>query len=133
MGFLLRIVITTLAILLAVTVIPGIEAGGILSVLGAGLVLGLINAVVRPILLVLTLPLTLVTLGFFLLLLNAFCLWITSLLVKGFVVQGFWPAFFGALVVSVVSWLLTAFLSDQGEVIVITERASPRPPPRRIN
>lgn len=63
MGFLLRVVINTLAILLAVNVVPGIEARGVLAVLGAGLVLGLINAVVRPVLLILTLPLTLVTLG----------------------------------------------------------------------
>ena len=74
MGFLLRVVINTLAILLAVNVVPGIEARGVLAVLGAGLVLGLINAVVRPVLLIVTLPLTLVTLGLFLLVLNAFCL-----------------------------------------------------------
>jgi putative membrane protein len=133
MGFLLRVVINTLAILLAVNVVPGIEARGVLAVLGAGLVLGLINAVVRPVLLILTLPLTLVTLGLFLLVLNAFCLWLTSVLVKGFVVEGFWAAFFGAVIVSVVSWLLTAFLSDRGRVVVFTERAERRPPPRRVN
>ena len=133
MGFLLRVVINTLAILLAVNVVPGIEARGVLTVLGAGLVLGLINAIVRPVLLLLTLPLTLVTLGLFLLVLNAFCLWLTSVLVKGFVVEGFWAAFFGALIVSVVSWLLTAFLSDRGGVVVVTERVDRRPPPRRVN
>ena len=133
MGFLLRLVINTLALLLAVNVVPGIEARGVLAVLGAGLVLGLINAVVRPVLLILTLPLTLVTLGLFLLVLNAFCLWLTSVLVKGFVVEGFWAAFFGALIVGVVSWLLTAFLSDRGRVVVVTERADRRPPPRRVN
>ena len=133
MGFLLRVVINTLAILLAVNVVPGIEARGVLAVLGAGLVLGLINAVVRPVLLIVTLPLTLVTLGLFLLVLNAFCLWLTSVLVKGFVVEGFWAAFFGALIVSGVSWLLTAFLSDRGRVVVLTEPAARRPPPRRVN
>lgn len=133
MGFLLRVVINTLAILLGVNVVPGIEARGVLAVLGAGLVLGLINAVVRPVLLILTLPLTLVTLGLFLLVLNAFCLWLTSVLVKGFLIEGFWAAFFGALIVSVVSWLLTAFLSDRGRVVVVTERAERRPPPRRVN
>jgi putative membrane protein len=92
------------------------------TILGAGLVLGLINAVVRPVLLVLTLPLTLVTLGLFLLVLNALCLWLTSALVKGFTVHGFWAAFFGALIVSVVSWLLNAFLSDRGRLVVITHR-----------
>src|SRR2546428_9392720 len=66
-----------------------------MALLAAGLVLALINAVVRPILLLLTLPITLVTLGLFLFVLNAFCLWLTSELVKGFEVHGFWPAVFG--------------------------------------
>ena len=121
-GFLVRALVNALAILLAVNVVPGIEARGLVTILGAGLVLGLINAVVRPVLLVLTLPLTLVTLGLFLLVLNALCLWLTSALVKGFTVHGFWAAFFGALIVSVVSWLLNAFLSDRGRLVVITHR-----------
>src|SRR5437879_5061934 len=79
-----------------------------MALLAAGLVLALINAVVRPILLLLTLPITLVTLGLFLFVLNAFCLWLTSELVKGFEVHGFWPAVFGAMLVSVVSWLVNA-------------------------
>ena len=69
-----------------------------------------------------TLPLTLLTLGLFLFVLNAFCFWLTSALVKGFEVHGFWAALFGALLVSVVSWALTAFLSDRGQVVVITRR-----------
>ncbi len=122
MGFLVRVLVNALAIFLAGAVVPGIEIRGILSALGAGLVLGLVNAVVRPILLVLTLPLTLVTLGLFLFVLNGLCLWLTSLLVKGFEVHGFWAAVFGALIVSVVSWLLTAFLSDRGRIVVISRR-----------
>src|SRR5262249_53741272 len=59
-------------------------------------------------------------LGLFLFVLNGLCLWLTSLLVPGFVVHGFWSAVFGALIVSVVSWLLTAFVSDRGQVVVIT-------------
>jgi len=82
----------------------------------AGLVLGIINAIVRPVLVFLTLPLTLLTLGVFLLVLNAFCLWLTTVFVPGFQVDGFWAAFLGALVVSCVSWVLTAFLSDSGRV-----------------
>ena len=122
MGFLVRVLVNALAIFLAAAIVSGIEIRGALSTLGAGLVLGLINAVVRPVLLVLTLPLTLVTLGLFLFVLNGLCLWLTSLLVKGFEVQGFWAAVFGALIVSVVSWLLTAFLSDRGRIVVITRR-----------
>ena len=123
MGFLARVVANAAAIYLAATIVPGIElSGGVLVALGAGLVLGLINAVVRPILLVLTLPVTLLTLGLFIFALNAFCLWLTSQLIKGFEVHGVWAALFGSLVVSVVSWLLNAFVSDRGRVVVITRR-----------
>ncbi len=120
MGFLIRVLANALAILAAAYLLPGIEVSGGMAVLAAGLVLALINAVVRPILLLLTLPVTLVTLGLFLFVLNAFCLWLTSWLVKGFEVHGFWPAVFGAMFVSVVSWLVNAFLSDRGQVVVIT-------------
>ena len=122
MGFLARILINALAIFFAAAVVPGVEISGPLAALGAGLVFGLVNAVVRPVLVIFTLPLTLLTLGLFLLVLNGFCFWLTSALVKGFEVHGFWPALFGALLVSVVSWLLTAFLSDRGQVVVITRR-----------
>ena len=91
----------------------------------AALVLGLVNAIVRPILLVLTLPLTLVTLGLFLFVLNALCLWLTSAVVPGFDVRGFWPAFWGALLVSALSWAVNGFVSDRGRVVVITDRERP--------
>ncbi|PYO02615.1 MAG: hypothetical protein DMD91_03590 [Candidatus Rokuibacteriota bacterium] len=119
-GFLLRVLVNTVAIYFAATIVPGLAIGGLLPALGAGLVLGLINAVVRPILIVLTLPVTLLTLGLFIFVLNGLCLWLTSWLVRGFVVSGFWPAVFGALIVSLVSWLLTTFVSDRGHVQVIT-------------
>jgi putative membrane protein len=122
MGFLIRLLANTLAILAAAYLVPGIEVSGGLALLAAALVLGLINAVVRPILLFLTLPFTLVTLGLFIFLLNAFCLWLTSLLVKGFEVHGFWTAVLGAMIVSVTSWLVTILMSDRGNVAVITRR-----------
>lgn len=125
MGLLIRLVANALAILAAAYIVPGIEVVGGLSLLAAALVLGLINAVVRPILLLLTLPFTLVTLGLFIFLLNAFCLWLTSWMVKGFAVHGFWAAVLGAMIVSVVSWLVNVFLSDRGKVVVITDRARP--------
>ncbi len=122
MGFLIRLLANALAILAAAYILPGIEVSGGLSLLVAALVLALINAFVRPVLLFLTLPFTLVTLGLFIFLLNAFCLWLTSQLVKGFEVHGFWTAVFGALLISVVSWAVTALLSDRGQVVVITRR-----------
>jgi putative membrane protein len=120
MGFLIRVLVNALAIWLATEIVPGIDARSAGAILAAGLVLGIINAVVRPVLLILTLPLTLLTLGLFLFVLNALCLWLTSALVKGFVVAGFWPALLGSLVVSVVSWVLNGFLSDRGQVVAIT-------------
>jgi putative membrane protein len=119
MGFLIRVLINALAIYFTAAIVPGIELNGVMAALGAGLVLGLVNAVVRPVLIVLTLPFTVVTLGLFLFVLNGLCLWLTSLLVKGFEVHGFWAAVFGALLVSIVSWLLTTSVSDKGQIVVI--------------
>ena len=103
-------------IYLAAQVVPGIALRGkpLWPALLAGLVLALINALVKPVLKIVTLPLTLVTLGLFLFVLNAFCLWLTSAIVPGFDVKGFWPAFWGAVVISVVSWALTVFVNDSG-------------------
>jgi putative membrane protein len=120
MGFLLRVAINALAIALAASVLPGIRVDSVLSALGAGLLLALINAFVRPILLVLTLPITLVTLGLFLLVLNGLCFWLVAAVVKGLHVAGFWSAVLGAIVVTVVSWVVTALVSDSGRVVVIT-------------
>lgn len=122
MGFLLRVAANALAIVLAASILPGIEVDGIVPALAAAVLLGLVNAFVRPVLLILTLPITLVTLGLFLLVLNGFCFWLVASLVKGFHVAGFGSALLGALVVSVVSWVVTAVISDSGRVVVITNR-----------
>lgn len=114
MGFILRVLVNAAALYVAAWLVPGITLDGLGSTLAAGLVLGLVNAVVRPLLVVLTLPLTLLTLGLFLLVLNAVCLWLTAALVPGFAVRDFPSAFLAALVGSLVSWVLTAFLSDAG-------------------
>ena len=114
MGFLLRLVVNAAALWVAAQLVPGIVVTGLTPLLLAALVLGLINAIVRPVLLILTLPLTLVTLGLFIFVLNAFCLWLTSRIVPGLDVQTFGAALLGALVVSIVSWLVTAFVSDAG-------------------
>ena len=116
MGFLLRVLINAAALWVAASLIPGITLRDLRYTLLAALVLGLINAIVRPVLIFLTLPITLMTLGLFIFVLNAFCLWLTSRLVPGFEVHGFGAAFLGALVISAVSWMLTAFLSDTGRL-----------------
>jgi putative membrane protein len=122
MGFLLRVVVNALAIMLAASIVPGITVDGLVPVLAAAVLLGLVNAFVRPVLLILTLPITLLTLGLFLLVLNGFCFWLVAWLVKGFHVSGFGSALLGSLVVSVVSWIVTALISDSGKVVVITNR-----------
>jgi putative membrane protein len=127
MGFLIRVLMNALAIYFAAAIVPGLELSGTLAALGSGLVLGLVNAVVRPILIILTLPFTLLTLGLFLFVLNGLCLWLTSWLVKGFEVHGFWAAIFGSILVSLVSWLLTMSVSDRGQIVMIRHwrRAGP--------
>src|SRR5260370_10367736 len=97
MGFIIRVVVYTLALLVAAHVVPGIRLSGLTSALVAGLVLGIINAVVRPILVVLTFPITLLTLGLFLLGLNAFCLWLRSGFVAASPMPRVLPAFWCAL------------------------------------
>ena len=116
MGFIVRVLVNAATIALAAALIPGIRLEGATPALLAGVVLGLINALVRPVLVVLTFPLTLLTLGLFLLVLNGVCLAATAWLVPGFDLDGFLPAVLGALLISAVSWMLTAFVSDRGRL-----------------
>ena len=116
MGFIVRVLVNAGALMLAAHLVPRVVVAGWKPALIAGLVLGLINAIIRPVLVILTFPLTLLTLGLFLLVLNAFCVALTSWLVPGFDVHGFLPALLTSLIVSVVSWLLTAFISDRGRL-----------------
>ena len=89
-----------------------------MAILAAG-ILGVVNAVIRPVVLVLTLPINLLSLGLFTLVINAAMLRLVSLLVPGFVLEGFGSAFFGALMVSFVSWLLNLFVAGDGKVVFI--------------
>jgi len=122
MGFLIRLCLNALALIIVSTVIPGIEVKGVLPALSAAFFLGLVNAVVRPIILILTLPLTILTLGLFIPLINAFLLKLVSLMIQGFEVHGFWSAVFGALLLSIVSGLLSLFINDRGRVEVVVHR-----------
>ena len=115
MGFLARTFITAFALWAATQLVPGIHVSGLVSLLFAALVFGLVNAVVRPVLVLLSLPLTLLTLGLFLLVVNAAMLGLTALLNPWFRIDGFWPAFWGAIVVSVVSWAATRLFGGERE------------------
>jgi putative membrane protein len=121
-AFLIRVAVNTMAIALAAKVIPGVEVDTVVSALAAGFLLGVVNALVRPVLLILTLPITFVTLGLFILVVNGACFWFVAWLIDGFRVKGFWPAVAGALVVSAASWVLTALVNERGKIVVITRR-----------
>lgn len=122
MGFLIRLSLNALALLLVSTVIPGIQVQGLLPALSAAFFLGLINAFVRPIILILTLPLTILTLGLFIPVINACLLKLVSLMIQGFEVHGFWSAVFGGILLSLVSGLLNLFVNDHGRVEVVAYR-----------
>jgi putative membrane protein len=115
MGFLARTLITAFALWAATQLVPGIHVSGPVSLLFAALVFGLVNAVVRPVAVLLSLPLTVLTLGLFLLVVNAAMLGLTALLNPWFRIDGFWPAFWGAIVVSLVSWAATRLFGGEGE------------------
>ncbi|HYE42310.1 MAG TPA: phage holin family protein [Caulobacteraceae bacterium] len=104
-SFLIRAVVSALALWLAAVLVPGIGFSGIGSLILAAVLLGVVNALVKPVLVILTLPLTILTLGLFLLVVNAAMLGLVGALVPGFEVDGFWAALLGALVVSLVSWV----------------------------
>ena len=112
MRFLLRLLLNGLAIMVAAWFVPGVRLAGVVPAILAGALLGLVNALVRPILLLLTFPFTLLTLGLFIFIVNAICFALTAALVPGFDLSGFFAAFFGALVVTIVSWVLNALLAD---------------------
>ena len=106
MRFLIRFLINAAALWIATQIVPGVEhTGPWTSLLLVALVFGVLNAVVRPILTFFTLPLTIVTLGLFLLVVNAAMFSLTAYFLEGFTVAGFWPALFGGLVMSVVNWV----------------------------
>ena len=112
MSFLIRLLVNAAALWVATRIVPGVSYdGGLMPFLGVALVFGVINATLRPLTKILTFPLILVTLGLFALVVNGLMLWLTSSLSAslglGFHVSGFWAAFFGALVVSIVSALLS--------------------------
>jgi putative membrane protein len=122
LGFLIRLLIGALGLWLASELVPGIEVHGVWTLLGAALLLGIVNAVVRPLLVILTLPITVLTLGLFLLVINAATLGLVAWMLDNFTIAGFWPAFLGAIVVSVTGWLASYFIGPRGRVEVIVVR-----------
>jgi len=119
-GLLLRIVIVAIGLWVASKLVPGVEIADAWSLVWAALLLGIVNAIVRPIVILLTLPLTILTLGLFLLVINAAMLSLVAWMLAGMTVAGFWSAVFGSVVISITGWLASAFIGDKGKVEVMT-------------
>jgi putative membrane protein len=122
MTFLLRVVIVAVGLWLATLIFPGVVINSTATLIGAALLLGIVNAVVRPIAVLLTLPLTLLTLGLFLLVINALMLGLVALLLGGFHISGFWTAVGASLVVSLTSWLASGLIGNNGKFEVMKSR-----------
>lgn len=121
-GLVVRWLVSALALYLTSLIVRGIEIHGLAPLLFAAITIGILNAVVRPILLLLTLPLTVVTLGFFVLVVNAGMLWLAASVVKGFEVHGFWSALGGWLLMSFFTFVINLLIGENGRVEVIHVR-----------
>jgi putative membrane protein len=120
-NFVIRWLITTVAVMVASAFISGIRYDSVGALIGAALLLGILNAFVRPVLLILGAPLILLTLGIFILIVNGLMLYWVPSIVSGFHVDGYGSAFWGAIVIGIVSWLLSAFFrGSDGRVHVLT-------------
>ncbi len=121
-GLLIRWLFLTVAILVAAQLIEGFEVKGFWNAFFAAALLGVLNAFFRPILIILTLPINILTLGLFTFVINALLIMMVSGVVGGFEVHGFWTALLVSLVISVVSWLLNSFINEKGRVGYIDMR-----------
>jgi putative membrane protein len=106
-------ILNAIALLAVAYLMPTIQVASVGTALLAALVLGLVNTLVRPLLIVLTLPVTLLTLGLFLLVINGLLFWAVGSFLEGFTVASFWSGFFGAMLYSLISWLLSAILKPR--------------------
>lgn len=115
MGFIIQAIVTALGLWLAARIVPGVDFTDTLTLIIAAVLLGVVNAFVRPILVVLTFPITVLTLGLFLLVVNAATIGLVAVLLDGFAVQGLWPGVGAAIVTGVVSWIADAVFSGRGD------------------
>lgn len=116
MKFVIRLLISAIALILVAYFIPGVSIDSFATVLLAALILGLINAFVRPIILILTLPINVLTLGLFTLIVNALMLWIVSVLLPGFSIVNFYQAILGALIYWLINWMISILFNSKSSV-----------------
>ena len=110
MHLLLRLIINMIALFVVAYFVPGVQVSGVFGAFIAAVILGIANAIIKPILIVLSLPLEILTLGLFTFIINAVLFWIVGHLGLGLVVHGFWPALWGSIILWLVSWFLSAIL-----------------------
>ena len=122
LGFLVRAALVALGLWLATLWVPGVHIDSPATLMLAGLLLGIVNSIVRPIAIVLTLPMTIVTLGLFLLVINAGMVALVAWMLPGMHLEGFWSAFWAAVLVSLVSMLGSWFVGPKGKIEVIVKR-----------
>jgi putative membrane protein len=122
MGFLIRMTITAIGLWIASELVSGVSIRDTATLLWAALVLGIVNAVVRPIAIVLTLPITLLSLGLFLWVINAAMIGLAAWFLDGFQVASFGPALLAAIVVSVTGWIGNAFIGERGNYEIVVAR-----------
>ncbi len=115
-GFFFRLIITALGLWAASRIIPGVQLDGWRTLIIAALLLGIVNAVIRPIILILTLPLTVLTLGLFILVVNGISLSLVAWVLPGFHVAGLGAAILGSIVVGLTSWVASAFVGGSGRI-----------------
>jgi putative membrane protein len=130
--FLQRWLVTTLGVLVAAKIVNGVHSADVQSLLAASLLLGILNALIRPVLLIFSLPLLLVTLGLFTFVINAGLLYFVGKVIKGFDVADFWSAFKGAIVISIISLVANVLLGKPKAKIEIKTESNtnrPKPPP----
>ncbi len=115
-GFVVRLLVTALGLWVAATIVPGVTIHGIGNLIVAALLLGVVNAIIRPIILILTLPLTLITLGLFIFVVNGISLSLVAWLMPGFALSGLGAAILGSVVVGLTSWLASTFIGSSGRL-----------------
>ena len=122
-GFLIRAVVVAIGLWLASKIVSGIAFNSTETLIAAALLLGIVNAFVRPIIVILTLPITLLTLGLFLLVINALMIMLVAWFLPGFLVAGFWSAIFAAIVVGLTSWVMSGWVGPpHGRIEVVSTR-----------
>ena len=113
MYFLIRLIINAAALFVVAYFVPGVQVTGIIGAIVAALILGIANAIIKPILILITLPIEILTLGLFTFIINAVLFWVVGHLGIGLIVNGFWAALWGSIILWLVSWFLSAILAPR--------------------